>query len=353
MIIKNLFMNRRNLIIFSLVLTISCSTDKASNTSFWTISDGLEYPENRPLSRAEDGVILTDGTLIVADQRYGLAKIDLSGKVTPFGNFDALDYEHNPPKVESGPNGVHLSPDKKYVLTADVFNGKIYKSSIETNSTEILYSHEYGVNTARQDTTGSVWFTQSTENQNEERVFEALDRAIPDGALYRLPSSDGENTPELIIDGLYFANGFYIDEKRNKFYLSEMMKNRVLEFDLDLSTGKLSNQTTLANIPTPDNMELNHDGKLWVASPLSNQILAIDLESGDISTVFDAQTEVGRENLQIGLQLMDNGEGFADLLTEELFGEMPGLLTGMIIGNSSQPFYVANLGSALIKVSKE
>ena len=353
MIIKNLFMNRRNLIIFSLVLTISCSTDKASHTSFWTISDGLEYPENRPLSRAEDGVILTDGTLIVADQRYGLAKIDLSGKVTPFGNFDALDYEHNPPKVESGPNGVHLSPDKKYVLTADVFNGKIYKSSIETNSTEILYSHEYGVNTARQDTTGSVWFTQSTENQNEERVFEALDRAIPDGALYRLPSSDGEKAPELIIDGLYFANGFYIDEKRNKFYLSEMMKNRVLEFDLDLSTGKLSNQTTLANIPTPDNMELNHDGKLWVASPLSNQILAIDLESGDTSTVFDAQTEVGRENLQIGLQLMDNGEGFADLLTEELFGEMPGLLTGMIIGNSSQPFYVANLGSALIKVSKE
>ena len=334
-------------------LTISCSTEKASHTSFWTISDGLEYPENRPLSRAVDGVILADGTLIVADQRYGLAKIDLSGKVSPFGNFEALDYEHNPPKVESGPNGVHLSPDKKYVLTADVFNGKIYKSSIETNSTEILYSHEYGVNTARQDTTGAVWFTQSTENQNEERVFEALDRAIPDGALYRLPNSEDEMIPELIIDELYFANGFYIDEKRNKFYLSEMMKNRVLEFDLDLSTGKLSNQTTLASIPTPDNMELNHDGKLWVASPLSNQILAIDLESGNTSIVFDAQTEVGLENLQKGLQLMDNGEGFADLLTEELFGEMPGLLTGMIIGNSSQPFYVANLGSALIEVSKE
>tara|TARA_B100000989_G_scaffold66373_1_gene46154 strand:- start:50 stop:1111 length:1062 start_codon:yes stop_codon:yes gene_type:complete len=353
MIIKNLFIDRTYFIIFSLLLTISCSTDKASKSTFWTISDGLEYPENRPLSRAEDGVILSDGTLVVADQRYGLAKIGLSGKVSPFGNFDALDYEHKPPEVESGPNGVHLSPDKKYVLTADVFNGKIYKSSIETNSTEILYSHEYGVNTARQDTTGSVWFTQSTENQNEERVFEALDRAIPDGALYRLPNSEGEMIPELIIDGLYFANGFYIDENRNKFYLSEMMKNRVLEFDLDLSTGKLSNQTTLASIPTPDNMELNHDGKLWVASPLSNQILAIDLESGDISTVFDAQTEVGRENLQIGLQLMDNEEGFADLLTEELFGEMPGLLTGMIIGDSSQPFYVANLGSALIKVSKE
>ena len=60
----------------------------------------------------------------------------------------------------------------------------------------------------------------------------------------------------LIIDELYLND--FTDEKRNKFYLSEMMKNRVLEFDLDLSTGKLSNQTTLASIPTPDT-ELNHE----------------------------------------------------------------------------------------------
>ena len=354
MILKLLLVFKKNLLPFIILFIIGCSAeDSSSNKSSWSLSEGMEYPKGNQLSRAEDGVILDDGTLIVADQRHGLAKIDLSGNVTPFGNFEALEYAHNPPKVESGPNGVHLSPDKKFVLTADVFNGKIYKSSIESNSTEILYSHEYGVNTAREDSTGAVWFTQSTENQNEERVFEALERAIPDGALYRISSSEGEVTPELIIDGLYFANGFYIDERSNKFYLSEMMKNRVLVFDLDLSTGSLSNQVILASIPTPDNMELNHDGRLWVASLLSNQILAIDLETGDTSVVFDAQTKVGYENLQIGLQDMENGEGFADLLTEELIGDMPGLLTGMIIGDNSQPFYVANLGSALIKVSKE
>ena len=342
MILKLLLVFKKTLLPFILLFIIGCSAeDSSSNKSSWSLSQGMEFPKGNQLSRAEDGVMLDDGTLIVADQRHGLAKIDLSGNVTPFGNFEALEYAHNPPKVESGPNGVHLSPDKKFVLTADVFNGKI------------LYSHEYGVNTAREDSTGAVWFTQSTENQNEERVFEALERAIPDGALYRISSSEGEVTPELIIDGLYFANGFYIDERSNKFYLSEMMKNRVLVFDLDLSTGSLSNQVILANIPTPDNMELNHDGRLWVASLLSNQILAIDLETGDTSVVFDAQTKVGHENLQIGLQDMESGEGFADLLTEELIGDMPGLLTGMIIGNNSQPFYVANLGSALIKVTKE
>ena len=341
--------------LFLLFLVVSCSVeDNSSKKASWNISDGVEYPEGGKLTRPEDGIMLSDGTLIVADQRYGLAKIDLSGKVSPFGNFEALDYEHNPPKVESAPNGVHLTPDKQYIITADVFNGKIYKTSIQNNSSEIIYAHKYGVNTAREDSTGSLWFTQSTENQNEERLFGALDKAIPDGALYRLPiSEDGTlSMPELILENLYFANGFYIDEDRSKLYLSEMMKNRILVFDLDLSTGALSNQTTLVVMPTPDNMELTSQGQLWVASPLSNQIYSIDPENGEFYVVFDAQTQIGLENMEEGVRLMEMGNGFTQLLSPELTGEMPGLLTGLIIGDNSQPFYVANLGNALIKVSR-
>ena len=344
------------LIFFTIFLAISCSVENdSSNKVSWSISEGVEYPEGGKLSRAEDGVMLADGTLIVADQRHGLSIIDLSGNVTPFGDFESLGYEHNPPKIESGPNGVHLTPDKQHVITADVFNGKIYKTSIENNSTEIIYAHNYGANTAREDSTGSLWFTQSTENQNEERLFGALDKAIPDGALYRLSfSEDGfASKPELVIDNLYFANGFYIDEGKNKLYLSEMMKNRVLVFDLDVSTGSLSNQTTLAIMPTPDNMELNSEGDLWVASPLSNQILSIDVESGAVTVVFDAQTDIGFESMKTGIERIENGEGFADLLSPELTGDMPGLLTGMILGDESQPFYVANLGTALIQVVKK
>ena len=343
-------------LLFFLFLITSCSVeDNFSKKASWNISDGVEYPEGGKLSRPEHGVMLADGTLIVADQRYGLAKIDLFGKVSPFGNFEALDFEHNPPRVEAAPNGVHFTPDKKHIITADVFNGKIYKTSIETESSEIIYSHKYGVNVAIEDSTGSVWFTQSTENQNEERLFKALDKAVPDGALYRIPiSKDGTfSKPELVLKNLYFANGFYIDEKRNKLYLSEMMKNRVLSFDLDILTGSVSNQTTLAVIPTPDNMELNSEGKLWVASPLSNQIYSVDPENGEHFVVFDAQTQIGLKNMEKAISRMELGEGFAELLTPELTGEMPGLLTGLIIGNESQPFYVANLGTALIKVSKE
>ena len=148
---------KKTLLSSLLFIIISCSVeDNSSNKVSWSFSDGVAYPEGTQLSRAEDGVILSNGTLIVADQRYGLAKIDLAGNVTPFGDFEALDYEHNPPNVESGPNGVHLTPDKQYVITADVFNGKIYKTSIENNSTEIIYAHKYGTNTAREDSTLSL-----------------------------------------------------------------------------------------------------------------------------------------------------------------------------------------------------
>ena len=352
-------MRLKNILIAPLLFfVISCTNSnndgyETSDINAWNLSDGEEFPKMRPLSRAEDGVMLDDGTLIVADQRYGLAKISIDGKVEPFGNFGDLDYSHNPPSNESGPNGVHLTPDKQYILTADVFNGKIYKSSLRNNSTEIAYSHEFGVNTARQDSSGTIWFTQSTKNKNEERLFGALNQVIPDGALYRITNLNKEFPQvEVIVDKLNFANGFYIDEKRKKFYLSEMMSNRVLVFDFDLATGSLSNQATLAIIPTPDNMEMNNDGNLWVASPLSNQILSIDLENGEVEVVFDAQTELGLKNMEIAVNRMAEGGGFADLLTPELTGDMPGLLTGMIIGDDSQPFYVANLGAALIRVRK-
>ena len=74
------------------IFLISCTNSNneeanSANQNIWNLSDGVEFPADRPLSRAEDGVFLNDGTLIVADQRYGLAKIEVDGTVEPFGNL--------------------------------------------------------------------------------------------------------------------------------------------------------------------------------------------------------------------------------------------------------------------------
>ena len=214
MIFKSQVSNKSILLPFLLLLTLSCSVENNSSVmTSWNLSDGKEFPEGRPLSRAEDGVMLSDGTLIVADQRYGLVKIDSEGNVEPFGNFKLIGYSHNPPLIESGPNGVHFSPNKMHVFTADVFSGHIYMTSIEDNKTEIIYSHQYGANTAIQDSLGNVWFTQSTENRNEARLFEAIGKPMSDGSVYRLPVLENgtfSSEPELVVEGIDFANGFYL-----------------------------------------------------------------------------------------------------------------------------------------------
>ena len=76
MTVKNIF------IVSFIIFLISCTNSNneeanSTNQNTWHLSDGVEFPANRPLSRAEDGVFLNDGTLIVADQRYGLAKIEV------------------------------------------------------------------------------------------------------------------------------------------------------------------------------------------------------------------------------------------------------------------------------------
>ncbi|RPG88501.1 MAG: hypothetical protein CBD08_007450, partial [Cellvibrionales bacterium TMED148] len=178
-------------------------------------------------------------------------------------------------------------------------------------------------------------------------------RVIPDGALYRIPPAKGGSPqmPELILGGLNFANGFFIDEANKRLYLSEMQSSRVVAYDLDLLSGSLTKQITLAQMPSPDNMALNHDGTLWVALPLANQIVSLDISTGTTKTVFDAQTELGSKLVERGLTSVQNGGGWANLVGPKLTGEMPGLLTGMILGDENQPFYVANLGAALVKVS--
>ena len=166
--IKGIFMTTRATSSFLTALLISlaaCEADDVSplvdekigtnltSKATWNLSDGSEYPRGRILSRAEDGVMFGDGSLMVADQRYGLVNVTAVGTIEQFGDFKSVGYRHDPPKIEAAPNGVDLTPDGLDILTADVFTGHIYRTSVTTGNIEIAYSHPYGVNTAIEDST--------------------------------------------------------------------------------------------------------------------------------------------------------------------------------------------------------
>ncbi len=272
-------MRRSISVVVAIAVSWACSPApgrQAGALPTWSFDQATLFPADHSLARPEDGVALDDGRIIVADQMHGLRVIAPDGISRPFGRFAEAGYVHEPPGRSGGPNGVSLEPDGAHVLVADVFTGAIYRVTIADEATELVYQHPFGVNAVRRDKTGALWFTQSTENagpDSEARMFATVDVPVADGALFRIaPTAAGEALPEPVrmVSGLYFANGFVIDEKTGHLYLSETGRDRVYAFHIGIATGELSDRRVIADVMTPDNLELDDAGRVWVVSPLRN-----------------------------------------------------------------------------------
>lgn len=335
---------------------LSRSAQEFDDPPAWTLAQASFFPEDRSLQRPEDGVALPNGTLLVADQVHGLVALGQDGAKRPFGDFEAAGYVHEPPDRSAGPNGVALEPDGVHVLIADIFTGAIYRVNTSNEHVERIYQHEFGANSARRDRTGALWFTQSTENSgpdSEARMFAAVDMETPDGALYRLaPGAGNESRPvaELKVSGLDFANGLVIDEARDQLYVAETMADRIIAYRLSVDSGMLSDRRVIANLPTPDNMELDASGRLWVASPIANALLVVDPESGEWSTVFHPPTVEHERLMAEWRRRGESGEARLELFGPDMWTPLPGLITGMILTPGDGPVYLTGLGNTLVKL---
>lgn len=326
----------------------------------WTFADAELFPASRGLSRSEDGIVLPDGTVIVTEQVNGMVAIAPDGSsMRPFGRFAELGYVHRAPDHLSAPNGVTVEPDGRHLLIADLYNGAIYRVDIATEETELLYQHPFGVNVALKDSTGAVWFTQSTENvsgpDTEPRIFETMDTYATDGVLFRIPPPGPDGAlaaPEVVIDGLMFPNGLLIDEAAGTLYLTETTGHRVTSYDVDVASGAVSNRQVVVEMPTPDNVERDADGVLWIASPLGGRVVAFDPETGATQIVFRNQTEAGDAIVEELLRRVETQEPAMALVTPDAWAPMPGGLTGVIFAPDGRTVYLTGLGDALLKLER-
>jgi sugar lactone lactonase YvrE len=315
-------------------------------------------PADRSLVRPEDGVMLEDGRLLIADQRHGLVLLSPDGSTRPFGNFSAAGYLHEPPDRSAGPNGVSMEPDGIHVLVADIFTGAIYRVNTESEQVELAYQHEFGANAARSDSSGAIWFTQSTENtgpDSEARMFAAVDMRSLDGALFRVapPGDDGlRPSAELKLPGLAFGNGLAIDEARGRIYVAEVMGDRIIGYRMDVASGALSEGRVVAELPTPDNIELDTSGRLWVASPIANALLVLDPESGQWSKAFYPETAEHRAVFTEWQRRTLSGEPRLELIGPAMWSPLPGLLTGLILAPDAETVYLTGLGNTLVKLER-
>jgi hypothetical protein len=186
-------------------------------------------------------------------------------------------------------------------------------------------------------------------------MFAAVDMRSLDGALFRLPppaDGSGEAEPELKLSGLAFGNGVALDEARGLIYVAETMANRIFAYALDVETGALSEGRIVAELPTPDNIELDSSGRLWVAAPIPNALLVVDPDSGHWTTAFHPRTDAHASLMAEWQRRTESGEPRLELFGPDMWSPLPGLITGLILAPDGKTTYLTGLGDRLVKLER-
>jgi sugar lactone lactonase YvrE len=326
---------------------ISTGEKSTEQLPYLTYQKEQLFPGDGSLLRAEDGVALADGRIIVVDQAAGLRLIEEDGTNRPFGNLAEVGFLHTP-ENNAGPNGIVLEHDGKHVLMCDVANGKIFRTNIATEKVELIYDHPYGVNAIYSDKTGAIWFTQCAKNTNMGEMFMEINLPGPHGAIFRM--ADLKSVPTKVADSLYFANGITMDESEENLFVSETMMDRVHAFEVDVNTGETKYSRVVASVGSPDNITFDNDGRLIVASPVNNQVVAVDFKNHSQHIIFDGSTNENQKITDEWFRRSHLGMERVALISPDLFSPLPGLLTGMFFSSDGETLYISNLGNDLLKL---
>ncbi|MCA9500537.1 MAG: SMP-30/gluconolactonase/LRE family protein [Nitrospira sp.] len=319
----------------------------------WTFDQSHIFPQDRPLARPEDGKALPDGRLVVADERYGLVLIEGDDFHRPFGRFVEAGYVHTPPDPAGGVQAVFLEHDTRHLLVGDIYTGKIYRVDTQTEETRLIYDHPYGVNSVYRDRKGTIWFTQSTNNTDDrgkDDLWASVNLPVPTGAVFKLSESGDKSSEkaEEVVSNLYFANGITFDKTEKYMYVSESMMDRVLRFRVDVENGLVSEREVYQNVYVPDNLAIDRDNNLWIASFAGNKVIVVDNTCRAVHTVFQATSTSHSAFLDEWTKRSHLGQPRNAVLTPKSFDPLPNFLTGLFFSHNFDTVYFTGLGNAIL-----
>ena len=203
--------------------------------------------------------------------------------------------------------GLRVYPSGKKVFVAQVRVGR------QLRRVKIGAFGPFTVEQARTQAEGIV--RSASEGRDPQREKRAVRDAVTVGELcdlYLKAASAGLVTTRF--GRPKRSSTIAIDEGRGKLFIAETVAGRVMSYTVDLATGALTDGALLVPVITPDNVEQANDGSLWVASPMANQVLEIDPDTGESRVAFSAQTEAGAALLTEFNRRAEAGEPRAELL---------------------------------------
>ncbi|WP_223638908.1 SMP-30/gluconolactonase/LRE family protein [Planococcus sp. 4-30] len=163
------------------------------------------------------------------------------------------------------PLGLEVLPDG-HLLICDAQKG-LLRLDPETGVIETLVQYVDGVplrfcSNATAAGDGTIWFTESSNRYDFEQYTGALMEHRASGRLFR---RDPQGRVEVILEGLYFANGITLSNDEQAVIFAETDGYRLNRLWIQgRNAGK--REILAANLPGfPDNISRLSDGTFWVA----------------------------------------------------------------------------------------
>jgi hypothetical protein len=92
--------------------------------------------------------------------------------------------------------------------------------------------------------------------------------------------------------------------------------------------------------------------RLWIANPVRNEIIVLDLSKGSSRSVFRISTPESEKTIAEIDTRLRQGQPWLKLLAPPLWEPGPGPITGIVLSPDGETVYVTGLGKALIQLKR-
>jgi hypothetical protein len=205
---------------------------------------------------------------------------DLQGRLicgVKGGRIIRIDLERNSEEIIANtggrPLGLEVAPDG-HLLICDAHKG-LLRLNMETGDMETLVQYVNNIplrfcSNAAAASDGTIWFTESTDRYDFEHYVGDMLEHRPSGRLFKR-NPDGQI--EVVLDGLYFANGITLSNDEHAVIFSETNAYRLNRLWIH-GTNAGKREILAENLPGfPDNISRIKNGEFWVAMVTPRNLL--------------------------------------------------------------------------------